>query len=88
LVVAVVTSGLAGAARRRADEAERRRREADLTAEMARVLLGGSDLEASLRVVGQRIAKAIRALLLVPDRERDARPLRRSLVRGRRPHSA
>ena len=29
----------------RAEEADRRRREADLTAEMARVLLGGSDLE-------------------------------------------
>ena len=58
LVVAVVTSGLADAARARAEEAERRRREADLTAEMARVLLGGSDLGDSLRVVGQRIARA------------------------------
>ena len=58
LVVAVVTSGLADAARSRADEAERRRREADLTAEMARVLLGGANLEESLRVVGQRIARA------------------------------
>ncbi len=58
LVVAVVTSGLADLARSRAEEAERRRREADLTAEMARVLLGSSDLEDSLRVVGQRIARA------------------------------
>ncbi len=58
LVVAVVTSGLADAARTRAEEAERRRREADLTAEMARVLLGGSDLGDSLRTVGQRIARA------------------------------
>jgi two-component system sensor histidine kinase KdpD len=58
LVVAVVTSTLAGAARARAEEAERRRREADLTAEMARVLLGGESIEASLRVVGQRIAQA------------------------------
>ncbi len=58
LVVAGVTSTLAGAARARADEAERRRREADLTAEMARVLLGGESLEESLRVVGQRIAQA------------------------------
>lgn len=57
LVVAVVTSGLANAARGRAEEAERRRREADLTAEMARVLLGGAALDDSLRVVGQRIAK-------------------------------
>ena len=58
LVVAGVTSTLAGAARSRAEEAERRSKEADLTAEMARVLLGGESLEDSLRVVGQRIAQA------------------------------
>ena len=58
LVVAVVTSGLADATRTRTEEAERRRREADLTAEMARLLLGGSNLDDSLRVVGQRIARA------------------------------
>ncbi len=58
LIAAVVTSTLAGTARARAGEAERRRREADLTAEMARVLLGGESMEDSLRVVGQRIAKA------------------------------
>ena len=58
LAVAGVTSTLAGAARARAEEAERRRREADLTAEMARVLLGGASIEESLRVVGQRIAQA------------------------------
>jgi two-component system sensor histidine kinase KdpD len=58
LVVAVVTSGLADASRARAEETERRRREADLTAEMARVLLGGSNLDESLEVVGQRIARA------------------------------
>ncbi len=40
-VAAMVISGLAGAARARAEEAETRRREADLTAEMARLLLGG-----------------------------------------------
>ena len=33
-------------------------READLTAEMARLLLGGAELEDSLRAVGQRIAAA------------------------------
>lgn len=58
LVVAGVTSTLAGLARARAEEAERRSREADLTAEMARVLLGGESLDDSLRVVGQRIAQA------------------------------
>ena len=58
LVAAVVTSTLAGAARARADEAERRTREADLSAELARVLLGGAGVEDSLGTAGQRIAKA------------------------------
>ena len=58
LVAAAVISGLAGAARARADEAETRRAEADLTAEMARILLGGAELEESLRTAGQRIASA------------------------------
>jgi two-component system sensor histidine kinase KdpD len=58
LVVAVVTSTLANAARSRAEEAERRRREADLSTEMARLLLGGSSIADSLRAVGQRIAAA------------------------------
>jgi two-component system sensor histidine kinase KdpD len=58
LVAAGVVSGLADAARARADEAERRRGEADLAAEMARILLRGSELDTSLRTVGQRIAAA------------------------------
>ena len=58
LVAAAVTSTLAHAARERAEEADRRRREADLTTEMARLLLGGSSLEDSLRAVGRRIATA------------------------------
>ncbi len=58
LVAAVVTSTLAGAARARAEEAERRTREADLSAELARVLLGGAGVEDSLGTAGQRIAKA------------------------------
>ena len=58
LVAAGVTSTLAHAARERAEEAERRRREADLTTEMARLLLGGSSTEDSLRAVGRRIAAA------------------------------
>jgi two-component system sensor histidine kinase KdpD len=59
-VAAVVTSTLADAAGSRAEEAERRRQEADLSAEMARLLLGGSSIEDSLRAVGQRIAGALR----------------------------
>ena len=57
-IAAIVISGLSGAARARADEADRRRAEADLTAEMARILLGGAQLDDSLRTAGQRIASA------------------------------
>jgi two-component system sensor histidine kinase KdpD len=57
-VAAVVISGLAGAAQARAEEAERRRKEADLTAEMARLLLGGAVLQDSLRAAGRRVAAA------------------------------
>ena len=59
LVVAVVTSSLAGAARARAEEAKARQAEADLSAEMARVLLGGVSLRESLQVVTHRIAHAL-----------------------------
>ena len=58
LIAAGVTSTLAHAARERAEEAERRRREADLTTEMARLLLGGSRTEDSVRATGRRIAEA------------------------------
>ena len=58
VVVALVTSTLSGTAAARAEEAERGRREADLTAEMARLLLGGGSIEESLRTVAQRIAEA------------------------------
>jgi two-component system, OmpR family, sensor histidine kinase KdpD len=57
LVSAAVTSTLANAARARAADAERDRAEGDLTAEMARLLLGGESLERSLTTVGQRIAQ-------------------------------
>jgi two-component system, OmpR family, sensor histidine kinase KdpD len=58
LVAAGVVSALADAARSRAEEAERGHGEADLAAEMARILLGGTSLDSSLRTVGQRIAAA------------------------------
>lgn len=58
LVAAVVVSALADASRARAEEAERRRSEADLLAEMGRILLGTGSVEESLRAVGQRIAAA------------------------------
>ena len=56
-VAGVVTSTLADAARARAQEAEQRRREADLSAEMAGLLLGASSIDDSLRAVGHRIAQ-------------------------------
>jgi two-component system, OmpR family, sensor histidine kinase KdpD len=58
LVAAVVVSALAAAGRSRTEEAERRRSEADLLAEMGRILLGSGSVEESLRAVGQRIARA------------------------------
>ncbi len=88
LVAALVTSTLSDAARARAAEADRRRGEADLTAEMARLLLGGENLEASLTTVGQRIAQTFRlsSVAVEPawvdsDTRRRALPL---VVRGSR----
>jgi two-component system, OmpR family, sensor histidine kinase KdpD len=59
LVAALVASELAERARMRAAEADQRRREADLAAEMARVLLRGGDLRASLATASQRLAAAL-----------------------------
>jgi two-component system, OmpR family, sensor histidine kinase KdpD len=82
LVSAVVTSTLADAARARAADAERDRAEADLTAEMARLLLGGESLERSLNTIGQRIARifdlrsvAVEASWVGADERRRALPL-------------
>ena len=58
-LAAVFAAELAQRARQRAEEAERRRREADLAAEMARLVLRGDDLSDSLTTVGQRIAEAL-----------------------------
>ena len=59
LVVAVVTSSLAQSARSRAQDSEERRQEADLAAEMARLLLRGGRLEEALPAVSQRLASAL-----------------------------
>jgi two-component system sensor histidine kinase KdpD len=82
LVAATVTSTLANAARARASDAVRDRAEADLTAEMARLLLGGESLERSLHTVGQRIAQTfdLRSVAVEPswmasDQRRRALPL-------------
>ena len=59
LVTAAIASTLAELARSRTQEAEARRREADLMAELARTLLGGPSLDAALPVAAERIATAL-----------------------------
>ncbi len=61
LVVAAATGLVAELARARAEEADRRRREADLATEMAHTLLAGADLDAALAITAQRLAVAIGA---------------------------
>jgi two-component system sensor histidine kinase KdpD len=68
LVVAAATGLVADLARTRAEEADRRRREADLAAEMARTLLLGADLQRALALIGQRLAAAIGASSAVIER--------------------
>jgi two-component system, OmpR family, sensor histidine kinase KdpD len=58
MVAALVTSKLASDARERTEEAERGRREADLAAEMARLLLGGGSADEAVPRVARRIAQA------------------------------
>jgi two-component system sensor histidine kinase KdpD len=59
LAAAVLASTLADLARSRTTELDRRRREADLAADMARLLLGEVDLDEALTVVSQRLAEAV-----------------------------
>lgn len=59
IVVALVVSTVAELARSRALEADRRRREADLAAAMARELLLGEDTETALGSTARRVAEAL-----------------------------
>ncbi|HEY4277571.1 MAG TPA: DUF4118 domain-containing protein, partial [Conexibacter sp.] len=59
LVTATIASSLAELARLRAREAELRRREADLAAELARLLLGGSDVRSALPLAATRLEEAL-----------------------------
>jgi two-component system sensor histidine kinase KdpD len=59
LVAALATGWLANVARSRAREAELRRGEADLAAEMARILLRGDDLRTALHVAAGHLATAL-----------------------------
>jgi len=83
LIVAVIGSSVAQLARARATEADERRREADLAAEMAKLLLRGRDLSETLPAAAQRLASALglpsAAIELAPvegDERRLAFPLR------------
>lgn len=59
VVVAVSTGLLAELARARSGEADLRRQEADLAAEMSQLLLGTADLEGALELAAQRLASAL-----------------------------
>lgn len=59
LAAAVVASTLADAARSRTLEADARRREADLSADLARLLLGATDARDALAVAARRIAETV-----------------------------
>jgi two-component system sensor histidine kinase KdpD len=61
LTVALVTSTMAEAARARAIEADERRREADLGAQMARTILGGPRLAESLALTSRRLSEVLGA---------------------------
>jgi two-component system sensor histidine kinase KdpD len=77
LAVAAVASTVAELARARAAEASRRQEEADLAAEMARVLLGGTNLHDALPVASRRLADALglaTAQLRVGDHDAAAEP--------------
>jgi two-component system sensor histidine kinase KdpD len=58
-VVAAAVSTIAELARNRAVEADRRRAEADLAAELARELLGGSETATALAGASRRVAEAL-----------------------------
>jgi two-component system, OmpR family, sensor histidine kinase KdpD len=59
MIVAVVASTIAELARSRAEEAERRRAEADLAAALAHELLLGEDTQAALASAARRVAEAL-----------------------------
>ncbi len=59
LVVAALASSVAEVTRARTRDADARRREADLAAEMARLLLRGDDLAAELPTAAARLAQAL-----------------------------
>jgi two-component system sensor histidine kinase KdpD len=61
LVTAIVVSGLAARARRRATDAEQREVETALLADVATSLLGGGDVAEQLDPIGERVAAVLHA---------------------------
>jgi two-component system, OmpR family, sensor histidine kinase KdpD len=61
VIVAIATGLVAKLARVRGHDAEQRRQEADLAAEMAQLLLGSAQLEDALDIAAQRLASAVGA---------------------------
>lgn len=59
LVAAILASSVSDLARTRAQEAGERRQEADLSAELARTLLGGEPLRAAVATAARRLAQAL-----------------------------
>ncbi|MGZ4178520.1 MAG: sensor histidine kinase [Solirubrobacteraceae bacterium] len=87
MIVAVVASTISELARSRAEEAERRRAEADLAAALAHELLLGEDTQAALASAARRVAEALdlasAAIETEPSRLADADPRRTALpLRG------
>jgi two-component system, OmpR family, sensor histidine kinase KdpD len=88
LVVAVLASSVAEVTRARARDVEERRREADLAAEMARLLLRGESLAGGLPTAAARLAQtlelgsaAIQMDTVEPDERTVAFPLREGTTR-------
>ncbi|MFG2040529.1 DUF4118 domain-containing protein [Dactylosporangium sp. NPDC048998] len=87
IVAALLVSGLADLARAYALETTERRREADLAAELARLMLGAGDLRSALDLAARRIAQAldlpaasIELQAVAGDERRAALPLRDGLT--------
>jgi two-component system sensor histidine kinase KdpD len=87
VIVAVATGWVAELARARGLEAEQRRQEADLAAEMARLLLGTAQLEHALELTARRLAAAVgvdSATIVLGHEDPDAGSLAFGLQAGER----
>ncbi len=87
LVVAFIASSVAEVSRARARDAQERRREADLAAEMARLLLRGNSLAESLPTAAARLAAALEltsAAIVMDAVEGDERTVAFALREGTR----